>query len=117
MSNLPTIEITSEMWAKYFWPIFLHMIMPFVALMIVFGIIRIIFAKLLRGQRTLRILVDGLIVLVFLLAAGFIAPIVINTAKLPPVPDFEELENSIYSSVESAVREAMENASTSSEDN
>lgn len=106
----PTIEITSEMMNEYFWPQFLHIVLPFVILIIVFGVIRIVCAVIFRSSRVVRILVDGVIVLLFLLAAGLTVPVVINTIKLPSIPpeiSSGELYTSIYESVVSDVSDIL----------
>lgn len=75
---LPTIDI-GRIFNDNFWPPFLHIVIPMLILVLVFSIVRIISARLLRGQRILKALADCAIVLVFLVACALIMPEVIKT--------------------------------------
>ena len=57
---------------KVFIPTLLKMILPYMIAILVFGIIRIISAKIFRNQRTLRICMDLVIVLAFLVVCGLV---------------------------------------------
>lgn len=101
--------ISSETINKYFWPVLLHIIVPFLVVGLIFLIIRAVCARVLRNSRYLRILVDGVIVLLFLLIAGLMAPVVFKTLKLPDAESTESVVSDISGAYERTV-DAIESA-------
>lgn len=111
--------ISSETLNKYFWPVLLHMIVPFLVVGLIFLILRMVCARLLRGARYLRVLVDGVLVLLFLLVAGIMVPIVFNTLQLPSAESNESVIsdiNSAYEKTVDAIDSAMAKNSSSASD-
>lgn len=71
MTDLPRLDF-DQVLKEVFLPNFLKVILPFVFLILIFGIIRIIFRLLLRDSRTAAVLVDGVICLAFLASCAFV---------------------------------------------
>ena len=69
MTSLPPV-ISSNTMIKYFLPVLPHIVMPFVVVALIFFILCVACAYFLQGSRFLRVLVDGLIVLSFLVVAA-----------------------------------------------
>ncbi len=65
-------QIIEESLHKVFLPTLLKMILPYIIAIIVFGVIRVIAARLLQGRRALKNFVDAVILLVFLAFCGFV---------------------------------------------
>ena len=88
MTSLPP-AISSNTMIKYFLPVLPHIVMPFVVVALIFFILCVACAYFLQGSRFLRVLVDGLIVLSFLVVAAIMVPIVFNTLKFPDAESAE----------------------------
>ncbi len=71
MTDLPRLDF-DQVLKEVFLPNFLKVILPFVFLILIFGIIRIIFRLLLRDSRAAAVLVDGVLCLAFLAACAFV---------------------------------------------
>ena len=114
MTNLPPV-ISSNTMIKYFLPVLLHIVIPFVVVALIFFILRVACAYFLQGSRFLCVLVDGLIVLSFLVVAAIMVPIVFNTLKFPD--ESAEAVNSdidkAYDAYVDAFKEAMSSSSSS----
>jgi len=57
---------------QVFLPTFLKMILPYVIAILIFGVIRIIFARIFREQRAIKVCIDAIIVLAFLAVCVFV---------------------------------------------
>lgn len=115
MTSLPPV-ISSNTIIKYFLPVLLHIVMPFVVVALIFFILRVACAYFLQGSRFLRVLVDGLIVLSFLVVAAIMVPIVFNTLKFPDAESAEAVNSDIdkaYDAYVDAFKEAMPSSSSS----
>ena len=74
MTDLPTInpDVVDDILKEILLPNFLKIILPTLVLILIFGIVRIVFRCMLKGERRLAMIVDAVLCLLFLVTFAFV---------------------------------------------
>ena len=87
MPKMPRLNL-DEVINKVFWPNFLKVVLPFVIAGFIFMIIRLLFRRALWDMPRVKVLVDGVLALIFLLVcAVFVVPLVRHLIETTEIPD------------------------------